>query len=286
MRRVAFVLILALTGCSSAPRSSSPTATAIPGVTIIKVGQRPCASVPTTDAMWVTNYGDGTISRIDPTTNTVTATDPVGTQPCGIVFLDGHLWVGLVGGQALAEVDPASGKVLATVPTQGQVYDVQTGYGSVWINDNAGGHVLRVDPRTATVTATIAAGTTLYGLAVTPDGVWAADTAGSSITRIDPATDKVVAKIPDPSGTPYTFAATPGALWVSNQPGADAAHRSGAQHDRGHRPVRRVDARSRRSGFVERPGLGTGRRRRRERGDRPGHEHGAQDRSAGCRIRG
>jgi len=166
--------------------------------------------------MWVSNFSDGTISRIDPRTDRVTATYEVGDRPCGIVYLDGHVWVGLVNGAALVEVDPASGAVLATVRVGGQVYDVQTGYGSVWLNDHMGGHVIRVDPRTAKITATIPVGSGVYGLAVTPEGVYAADVPSREVVRVDPATNKVTGNLTLPGGTPYTFAYSPGKVWVTS----------------------------------------------------------------------
>jgi virginiamycin B lyase len=81
--------------------------------------------------------------------------------------------------------------------------------------------VLRINPATARITVSISVGSSavLYGLAVTPQAMWAADTSGKRVSRIDPATNRVVARIADPSGSPYTFAYTTGALWVSSLPG-------------------------------------------------------------------
>ena len=185
------------------------------GVRVVTVGSQPCASVPGGGAMWVSNFGDNTISRIDPATDRVTATYRVGSRPCGIVYVAGRLWVGLVGGQEVVEVDPATGKVLAEISVDGPVYDVQAGYGSVWANDYMGGDVVRIDPRTAKVVATTPTGKAIYGLAVTPEGVWAADSGASMVERIDPATNRVVARVPSAAGAPYTFAYTRGALWLA-----------------------------------------------------------------------
>jgi YVTN family beta-propeller protein len=44
-------------------------------------------------AVWVANSGDGTVSRIDPTTNNVVQTIGVGNAPAGIAVANGLVWV-------------------------------------------------------------------------------------------------------------------------------------------------------------------------------------------------
>ena len=44
-------------------------------------------------AVWVANSGDGTVSRIDPVSNTVTATIRTGNWPAGLAVNGGFLWV-------------------------------------------------------------------------------------------------------------------------------------------------------------------------------------------------
>ena len=44
-------------------------------------------------AVWVANSGDGTVSRIDPSTNSVVATIRVGNSPLGIAVGAGYVWV-------------------------------------------------------------------------------------------------------------------------------------------------------------------------------------------------
>jgi YVTN family beta-propeller protein len=43
--------------------------------------------------IWVTNAGSSTVSKINPTTNTVTATVTVGTRPIGVAFDGTNIWV-------------------------------------------------------------------------------------------------------------------------------------------------------------------------------------------------
>jgi YVTN family beta-propeller protein len=44
-------------------------------------------------SVWVTNYDDGTVSRVDPATNEVVATIEVGRHPDHIAAGEGGVWV-------------------------------------------------------------------------------------------------------------------------------------------------------------------------------------------------
>ena len=48
-------------------------------------------------SVWVTNYCDGSLSRVDPATNAVVATTEIGHQPKWLAVGDGRVWVGVSG---------------------------------------------------------------------------------------------------------------------------------------------------------------------------------------------
>ncbi len=64
----------------------------------IHVGAEPVALAASTDAVWVADDVAGTVVRIDPATNSVTATIRVGSAPAGVAVLGDRVWVSL-GGQ-------------------------------------------------------------------------------------------------------------------------------------------------------------------------------------------
>ena len=61
----------------------------------IPVGRQPTAIAFANGAVWVSNRGDHTISRIDPAKNAVTKTIKLGADsiPVAIAAGDGKLWV-------------------------------------------------------------------------------------------------------------------------------------------------------------------------------------------------
>jgi YVTN family beta-propeller protein len=59
----------------------------------ISVGASPNGIAVGANAVWVANAGDGTISRIDPSTNGVSRTISVGHRPQGIAVANDLVWV-------------------------------------------------------------------------------------------------------------------------------------------------------------------------------------------------
>jgi YVTN family beta-propeller protein len=147
-------------------------------------------------SLWVNRASDsptGTVSRIDPTTNQVTATVKVsqaGSETgggCDIGFGFGSVWVVNYGVSSVSRIDPATKTVLATIPTE-------TGTGSA-----------------------------PCGLAITPQAVWVAkhEPVGS-IVKIDPSSNRIADEIPvgmaSPVGGPPFIVAADGSVW-GNGPG-------------------------------------------------------------------
>ena len=66
-------------------------------------------------AVWVPRASDNTVSRVDLSTNTVTATIPVGKYPTAIAVTPGAVWVANAGGPSVSRIDPATNEVVATI---------------------------------------------------------------------------------------------------------------------------------------------------------------------------
>lgn len=161
-----------------------------PAVTSIPVSGAPINLVFAESAVWASS-SDGSVSRIDPATNRVTARIAVGTgQLGGLAFGDGSLWVANFGGGELDRIDPGSGSVVARVAVGGQpVGPAVAADGTVWVS-NFDGSVERVDAATNTVTARISVGGMAEATAFAFGLVWSTNNDGT-IAAIDPATNQV-----------------------------------------------------------------------------------------------
>jgi streptogramin lyase len=175
-------------------------------------------------AVWAIDFTAGTVSRIDPATNRVSATihlelpfavctncpDARAFLPIGIAVGEGRVWVDTDRG-AVAEIDPATNKVVRYFRLPGEAPSgIAAGLGAVWIAggteglfriDATTGHIDRlypigrhadagpaVAPQSVIVTPTEVwvAGSTVH-LTGFPADPWASS-GGSEVVGIDPAT--------------------------------------------------------------------------------------------------
>ncbi len=98
-------------------------------------------------AIWTLNQGVGSVSRIDPQTNKVTATIEVGVPGSGgdIAVGEGSVWVTAFE-YPLSRIDPVTNKVVQQFTGVGGDA-VRFGLGSVWLSNLKAQTVWRLDPR-------------------------------------------------------------------------------------------------------------------------------------------
>jgi peptide/nickel transport system substrate-binding protein len=116
----------------------------------VAVGNDPYAITSAAGALWVANRQDGTVSRVDPRTKSVTGTIRVGHAPDAIAASGAAVWVANSGDGTLSEIDPATNSVVKTLslanPPQGLASSGSELYVSVRSSGVANrGGTLRVD---------------------------------------------------------------------------------------------------------------------------------------------
>ncbi|HEX6404605.1 MAG TPA: hypothetical protein VF003_15805 [Pseudonocardiaceae bacterium] len=242
--------MVVVAGCANGP--ASPTS-AGPAQAIISVGSRPGVPVAGEGAVWVPNTGDGTISRIDPTTNRVKATIKIGNQlafykrdceskgsvhsymvnsfhvrdcdlPSAIATGAGSLWVAKNDDQAVLRVDPKTQRILARIPVGIVPFDMAATDTSLWVTAYWADQLVRIDAKTNQVVARFTVPDGAGGLTVSDQAVWVTGTVAGTLTHIDPSTNQVVATIPiDCAGPcyvgtmPLPVLATGDAVWVQTE---------------------------------------------------------------------
>jgi YVTN family beta-propeller protein len=217
------------------------------------VGSRPGTPTVGLGAVWVPNTGDGTVSRIDPTTNRVTATFAVGDAglfykrvcapygsvhswmvttfhvrrcdlPSSVATANGLLWVAKNDSNEILALDPKDGHRVASVPITVTPFEMRASDEALWVTSYEDNAVIRIDVRSKTKVEAIAESGGPSGLAVDGDAVWVALSRAGTVARIDARSNQVVATIALPCSqtcwaapTPLPIAISGGAVWVRNE---------------------------------------------------------------------
>lgn len=190
----------------------------------VTVGHIPSGIAIDATGVWVTNWWDNTLSRIDPATNQVLNTIPVALTgnagPEAITSGAGSLWVSTSEYNDASEalpgtilrIDPVTGAVLATIPGGRDMVDMVFGLGAVWVVNYDDSIVRRIDPATnQAITISVP-----FPLGITVDAANAWVVSGNgNVSKIDPATNQVVATILTQVTGGYV-AVGAGSIWVSN----------------------------------------------------------------------
>ena len=194
-------------------------------IATIPVGNYAGAHVVFSDGTaWVTNAEDGTLSRIDTSTDQVVDTLTIGAKggtygsPTTAVLAGGSLWVTDNAADAIVRLDPATSEVLATVPLAVEPWQIDANEDAVWVSALDAGKVIRIDPQTNAVVATVEV-PSASDFAFTDGAVWVTNLRLGTVTRIDPQTNAVTATIDTPgpgqeNERPESIAAGPEGVYV------------------------------------------------------------------------
>ena len=255
-RLAAAVLVLvvlagaALTGRVVADRSRERTASTAPATTAATATPgrpppvRPAPVVATigtggfsqgmaagAGALWV--VGSDQINRIDPASDTVTASIPVGATgsgPASVAVGAGAVWVPVAVPGALWGINPGTNKVAFKIPLDGPLrgsISVSASHDAVWVaccgesgatsGSASGGRLLRVDPRRKRVVADIALPARPVAVAADAAGAWVA-TAGGQVLLVSERRNRVTATIDagGPLGFSQTIAVGAGGVWLAD----------------------------------------------------------------------
>lgn len=172
----------------------------------------PCAAHAGGRSVWVAEYGQPYLLRINPSTNKVVGKTKIGGGSCGLGYGAGAMWIEDTNSNTVSRVSTSTGKRTKAIPVGLTPYDATFAYGYAWVTAHNGGELERIDPATNRVAGRwpLEQATGVVGAF---GSVWGAG--GGGVIRIDPATGKQVATIPIATGAAWT-AASDDAIWVTS----------------------------------------------------------------------
>ncbi len=168
----------------------------------------------TASAVWITNYTDGQIVRVDPVANQVVATFPF-AGPDGIAKDGSTLVVASFDGAFVARVDPGSGEILEQVDVLGSPTAVAvTENHGIWAAIFETGEVVQIDPTTFTIVQRVIVGAGPVGLAAHEGSLWITNHEEGTVAEVDMASGEVLRSIPVGLG-PTELAIVGPDVWVT-----------------------------------------------------------------------
>jgi YVTN family beta-propeller protein len=158
---------------------------------------------------YITNQDSYTVSVIDTTTNTITATIDVENDPFGVAVSPDGKKVYMTNYFGVSIIDTATNTVTDTpyLGSNPKGVAVSSDGKKVYVTNNNDDTVSVIDISTDTVTATVSVGSNPIGVVVTPDGkkVYVTNNDDDTVSVIDTATDTVTATV-DVGSWPYGIA--------------------------------------------------------------------------------
>jgi molecular chaperone DnaK len=165
-------------------------------------------------ALWVATQ-DGILYRIDPSDNSVQATNQLAPELSSVAATDQAIYVSYGGDPGtVAAIDPESFEVLNQVQVDGDVDQLALSDSGLWVCQRSGTTVSRIDPDSFEVTAEVEVGAEPAGIAVDGDRIWVINNGDGTLSLIDGPSAEALTSL-SVGTAPLTVVTSPDRVWVS-----------------------------------------------------------------------
>lgn len=169
-------------------------------------------------SVWVTCLGSGSVSKINVTTNVVTGPFTVGSSPQGIAFDGTHMWVANSVSNNVHKINITTNAVSGPFSVGNFPESVAFDGANIWVTNTSSGTVSKINPTTNAVSSPIPVGTSPYGIAFDGNSILVTNSGDDAVVRINPTTNAVSSPIL--VGDAPTYIAFDGtSVWVSTAVG-------------------------------------------------------------------
>lgn len=238
---------LGLVGCTA---SGTPSASPVPlgrfeTLASFQLNKLPGGAAVGEGSLWVIDYAEGSISRIDAATNRLAATiqvrdprrlpggcgpgtvhdAPTGSfivrgcdLPSAITVAAGSLWIARNDTRTVERMNPKTSTITATIPVGVRILGMAGTDAGVWLASYEDDRVIRVDPLTNQVAVNDVLIHGPSAFAISGRFIWVARTRGKIVSRLDPLSAQPLADAAT-DGRPFPMAVTAGSVWVRNEQG-------------------------------------------------------------------
>jgi glutamine cyclotransferase len=170
--------------------------------------------------VYVTDFGNGRLSRVDTTTEEVTATRDLADAAGVAVLPDGRVLVASRPG-SLLEVDPDSLETIDEVAIQGDVMSLIPDGDRVIVTRNNADRLSTIDPANLAAGENLVDESRVSSFTLTDEDAWGIDWQSGDVLRLDRDTLQIVDRVPALSEGQDGISVVAGDIWVegSNEDG-------------------------------------------------------------------
>jgi streptogramin lyase len=213
-RTLLFWLIIAVFG-AAAIRSAFPNEP----FDEVRTGDQPLEVAGTDDGVWVLNYGDHSVSLINPTSKEEVFETVVGADvaPALSANADGA-WLILEGGDTIGRIDADAEEIADRFDITGAIddgsvaQDLAAGDGFVWVTTGEAGEMVRLDTETGEFDEPIDLGQSVVQPQIVGDSLWVYQSDG--ITEYDSTTGEELRQLDTAASRVHDFFATEDSVYV------------------------------------------------------------------------
>jgi YVTN family beta-propeller protein len=181
------------------------------------VGAAPDGLIYADGSLWTANFGDGTVTRVDPVRHRVVATIPAGAGAISLTVAGGSVWVADYTAGTVRRIDPGRNKVTAAIETGGKPVGFALAGRTLWVFNQADSTATLISARSGRKLKTVPVGVAAGFVTVAHGLIWVPDFQGGTgtVIAINPATRKTVKRV-KVGAAPITVSFADGSGWVSN----------------------------------------------------------------------
>jgi DNA-binding SARP family transcriptional activator/streptogramin lyase len=179
----------------------------------VRVGTTPDAVAATKTVVWVGNFSDSTVTRVDLRSGQA-ATVGTPAAPTKVVLGGGSVWVASRFSPTIIRLDARDARIQATVNLEWPADGIAYGDGALWAVSEEAGTLIRVDPGDLRATVVRSGLSGPSAVAVADGQVWIAAAFSRRLVRYRPHTGAITS-LPL-TLTPEQAAVGCGAVWLTN----------------------------------------------------------------------
>ena len=189
--RVGDTRVLRGRGCSPGTVHSAPD-----GSYAVRECDLPSAVVFAAGSLWATKDDERALLRIDPTSHRVLHTIPLGISPFLMAAGGGSIWITDYSDDSVARVDIATNSLVKVLTGLAHgPSGVSFGAGSAWVANRRQNALTRIDAASNAVAAVIPMGSSPLAVLASDSAVYVKNEYDENVARVDPATNRVAALI-------------------------------------------------------------------------------------------